>query len=85
MDSKWDEYKKILKIIGEYYPKECAFISQEYLASKEYKKYKRIINDAGLFRQKEKEYYDKFDIFSILCETLGQYDISMFSVFSFAA
>ncbi len=67
MNSKWNEYKKILKIIGKYYPKECAYTSQEYLDSKEYRKYKRIIKDKGLYRKKEKEYYD------MICSIFPQY------------
>lgn len=69
MDNKWNEYKKILKIIGKYYPKECEFISQEYQESKEHKKFKRIINDAVFFRQKEKEYYE------MICSIFFQYDV----------
>lgn len=69
MDNKWNEYKKILKIIEKYYPKECAFISQEYQDSKEYKKLKRIINDADFFRQKEKEYYE------MICSIFSQYHV----------
>lgn len=67
MDNKWNEYKKILKIIEKYYPKECAFSSQEYLDSKEYKKFKKIINDEDCFRQKEKEYYE------MICSIFSQY------------
>lgn len=58
MGHKWNEYKKILKIIGKYYPKECRYDTPEYSDSKEYKKYKKILDDKALFRKKQKEYYN---------------------------
>lgn len=67
MNSQWDEYKRILKIIGKYYPKECKFISQDYANSQEYKKYKRVIENVDLFKQKEKEYYN------MICSIFPQY------------
>lgn len=67
MNSQWKKYIKILNIIGQYYPKECEFISQDYINSKEYKKYKRVINNLPLFKQKEKEYYN------MICSIFSQY------------
>ena len=57
MNRKWNEYRKVLKIIGKYYSRE-QYGSPEYLHSKEYKRYKKILEDKALFKKKQKEYYD---------------------------
>lgn len=78
MNSQWDEYKKILKIIGKYYPKECEFINQDYVNSREYKKYKGVIKNLTLFKQKEKEYY------KMICSIFPQYYVKRWTNTSYA-
>ena len=66
MNRKWNEYRNVLKIIGKYYSRE-QYGSPEYLHSKEYKRYKKILEDKALFKIKQKEYYD------MLCKVFPHY------------
>lgn len=66
MKNEWCEYKKILDVIEKYYPTECKFSEKRYQESKEYKRYKSVIDNLAICEQKEKEYYDL--LCSIFCE-----------------
>lgn len=67
MRSKWKEYREIMDIIDNYYPKECDFGSKKYKQSKEYKRYKKIIDDKVSCKKMEHEYYE------LICSIFPQY------------